>query len=327
MLVLGIETSCDETAASVVRNGNEILSNVVSSSLKYHKKFGGVIPEIAVRHHAENIDKVILESLSRADIGFKDIDAVSVTQGTGLSGALLIGIACAKSIAYSCKIPLIAVGHSDAHIYSSLIGIKRHSFPYIGLVISGGHTRLMIVQGYDKFKVLGDTLDDAVGEAYDKVAKILGLEYPGGPIIDRLAKKGNPLAIKFTCRTVNNGFDFSFSGIKTAVLYYVTRHTTHGTCGLNDIAASFQECALNVIVNTAIKAMKQYEINTLLVGGGVSANSRLREKLMVRSKFEKFKVHFPEPSLCTDNAVMVAGLGYRLFRKGYRARLDMTAKV
>ncbi|MDP6685914.1 MAG: tRNA (adenosine(37)-N6)-threonylcarbamoyltransferase complex transferase subunit TsaD, partial [Candidatus Omnitrophota bacterium] len=200
MLILGIETSCDETGASVVRDGKDILSNVVSSSLKFHKPFGGVIPEIATRHHVENIDKVIARSLNNAGVSIEDIDAIAVTQGPGLVGALLSGISCAKAIAYSLNIPLIAVDHVKAHIYSALIQEDEPIFPFIGLAISGGHTRLSLVKDFDSFTTLGDTLDDAVGEAYDKVAKILGLGYPGGPIIDKLAKKGNPNAIKFTCR-------------------------------------------------------------------------------------------------------------------------------
>ena len=221
MLILGIETSCDETAASVVKDGVNILSNVISSSLKRHKKFGGVVPEIATRHHVENIDKVVSSSLHKAGIGIKEIDAVAVTDGPGLVGALLTGISCAKAISYSLNKPLIAVDHLKAHVYSAIMVKNAPRFPFIGLVISGGHTRLYLVWGFNNFKLLGDTVDDAIGEAYDKVAKILGLGYPGGPVIDALAKKGNPDAVKFTCKAVNGTLDFSFSGIKTAVLYWV----------------------------------------------------------------------------------------------------------
>ncbi|MBU4149089.1 MAG: tRNA (adenosine(37)-N6)-threonylcarbamoyltransferase complex transferase subunit TsaD, partial [Candidatus Omnitrophica bacterium] len=220
MLILGIETSCDETAASVVKDGKEILSNIISSSLRYHARFGGVVPEIATRHHVENIDRVINSSLRKAGVGIADIEAIAVTQGPGLVGALLSGISCAKAMAYGLDIPLVAVDHVSAHIYSALIGQSDPKFPFIGLVVSGGHTRILLVEDFDRSITLSDTLDDAIGEAYDKVAKMLGLGYPGGPVIDRLARKGNPMAIKFTCRPVDNGLDFSFSGIKTAVLYH-----------------------------------------------------------------------------------------------------------
>ena len=328
MLILGIETSCDETAASVVESGTKILSNVVSSSLRYHKRFGGVIPEIAARHHVENIDKVIVRSLYNASLAIKDIDVIAVTQGPGLVGALLSGIACAKAMAYSLNIPLVAVDHVKAHIYSSLMRRDAPGFPFIGLVISGGHTRLCLVEDFDLYITLGDTLDDAIGEAYDKVAKILGLGYPGGPEIDRLAKKGNPRAIKFTCRPVNGGLDFSFSGIKTAVLYYVKSHERRATSDeRRNIAASFQEAALQVIVNNSIKAMEKYKVKTLVIGGGVSANSRLRQMIAKESVFRNFKAYFPPLYLCSDNAAMIAGLGYRLYKKGVTADLDITVRV
>src|SRR3989338_4852621 len=250
MLVLGIETSCDETSASVVKDGINILSNVVSSSLKYHKKFGGVVPEIATRHHVENIDKVITRSLCNAGLNVKDIDAIAVTDGPGLMGALLTGISCAKAMSYTLDKPLIAVDHLKAHIYSAIMIKDAPRFPFIGLIISGGHTRLYLAEGFDRFKLLGDTLDDAVGEAYDKVGKILGLGYPGGPVIDRLAKKGNPDAIRFTCKAVRDTLDFIFSGIKTAVLYYVNEQRAKNKehrARKEDICASFQESALSVI--------------------------------------------------------------------------------
>ncbi|MBU1061767.1 MAG: tRNA (adenosine(37)-N6)-threonylcarbamoyltransferase complex transferase subunit TsaD [Candidatus Omnitrophica bacterium] len=340
MFILGIETSCDETAASVVKNGRLVLSNVVSSSLRYHRRFGGVIPEIATRHHVENIDRVIFRSLHEAGLQIEDIDAIAVTQGPGLVGALLSGISCAKAMAYSLDIPLIAVDHLKAHVYSALMQERRVRFPFIGLVISGGHTRLSLVEDFDVFKVLGDTLDDAIGEAYDKVAKILGLGYPGGPVIDRLAKKGNPHAVRFICRPINGSLDFSFSGIKTAVLYYVkdngsrpvrnrrfsygARITDHET---RNISASFQEAALSVIVKNSIKAMEKYKIKTLVIGGGVSANSRFREMITRESMFRGFKAYFPPIDLCSDNAVMVAGVAYRLYKKGIESGLDITAAL
>lgn len=328
MLILGIETSCDETAASVVKDGKEILSNVISSSLRYHRRYGGVIPEIATRHHAENIDKVINSSLYKAGVDIRDIDAVAVTQGPGLVGALLTGISCAKSIAYSMGVPLVAVDHVKAHLYSALMGVDEQGFPFIGLVISGGHTRILLVEDFDRVTVLGDTLDDAIGEAYDKVAKILGLGYPGGPVIDRLARTGNPGAIKFTCRGVEGGLDFSFSGIKTAVLYYVkARGSKLKPKDAADVCAGFQESALSVIVKNCLKALEQYKLNVLVIGGGVSANSRFREMIERESVFKKFKALFPPMSLCSDNGAMVAGLAYRLYEKGVRSEFDMTARV
>ncbi|MDP8230212.1 MAG: tRNA (adenosine(37)-N6)-threonylcarbamoyltransferase complex transferase subunit TsaD [Candidatus Gorgyraea atricola] len=324
MLILGIETSCDETAASVVENGIKILSNVVSSSLKQHKRFGGVVPEIATRHHVENIDKVVNRSLNNAGLKINDVDAVAVTQGPGLVGALLCGISCAKALSYALGVEFIAVDHLKAHIYSALMCKDAPRFPFIGLIISGGHTRLCLVEGFDSFTTLGDTLDDAIGEAYDKVAKILGLGYPGGPIIDRLAKKGDAKAIKFTCRPIKGGLDFSFSGIKTAVLYYVKGQGTpyenqrfrtgqaRDKGQEEDIAASFQEAALKVIVNNTIKALEKHNLKTLVIGGGVSANSRFREMIAREAMFRSLKVFFPPLQLCSDNAAMVAGLAYRL---------------
>jgi N6-L-threonylcarbamoyladenine synthase len=327
MLVLGIETSCDETAASVVKNGIDILSNVISSSLKYHKKFGGVVPEIATRHHVENIDKVINRSLYDAGLTIRNIDGFAVTDGPGLMGALLTGISCAKAMSYCLNKPLIAVDHLKAHIYSAIMVRDAPKFPFIGLIISGGHTRLYLVQDFNRFKLLGDTLDDAVGEAYDKVAKILGLGYPGGPVIDSLARKGNPDAMKFTCRAVKDTLDFSFSGIKTAVLYYVRNQKPVTSNQKADIAASFQKAALRVIVENSIKAIEKYKIKSLIVGGGVSANSMLREIMQRESMYRGFKLYFPPLNLCSDNAAMVAGLAHRLYKKGIEASLDITARI
>ena len=314
MLILGIETSCDETAAGVVRNGIDILSNIVSSSMAKHAKFGGVVPEIAARHHVENIDKVINRSLYDAGVKVRDIGAIAVTDRPGLPGALLTGILCARAMSYMLDRPLIAVDHLRAHVYSAVMIKDRPDFPFIGLIISGGHTRLCLVKDFDRFEVLGDTLDDAVGEAYDKVAKILGLGYPGGPVIDALAKNGNRRAIRFTCKPVNNSLDFSFSGIKTAVLYYVKNESRITNDERRDIAASFQESALSVIVENSIKAMEKYRIKTIVMGGGVSANSRFMEMMQREAMYRGFKLYFPPLNLCSDNAAMVAGLGYRLYK-------------
>lgn len=328
MLILGIETSCDETAASIVKNGKKILSNEISSSLKYHRRFGGVIPEIATRHHVENLDKVIRGSLKNARTSIKDIDAVAVTQGAGLAGALLTGITCAKTMAFALDIPLIAVDHVKAHIYAALMTVQAPKFPFAGLVMSGGHTRLCVVKDFDDFEILGDTMDDAIGEAYDKVAKILGLGYPGGPIIDALAQKGDPRAIRFECRGISGSLDFSFSGIKTAVLYYVRSRKIRDTKReIRNIAASFQESALKLIVKNTIKAMEKHNMVSLVVGGGVSANSRFREMIAREAMFRDFKLYFPPLALCTDNAAMVAGLAYRLYKKGTISSLDITART
>jgi N6-L-threonylcarbamoyladenine synthase len=314
MLILGIETSCDETSASIVKDGEYILSNVVSSSLEHHKKFGGVVPEIATRHHVENIDKVINRSLYNAGLKIEDIGAVAVTDGPGLMGALLTGISCAKAMSYYLNKPLIAVDHLRAHIYSAIMIKDAPRFPFIGLVISGGHTRLYLVEDFDRFELLGDTVDDAAGE----------------PVIDALAKKGNPRAIRFTCRAVNGTLDFSFSGIKTAVLYYVKEQragSKEHRAREEDICASFQESVLNVIVENSIKALEKYKIKSFVVGGGVSANSRFREMMHREAKYKDFKLYFPPMSLCSDNAAMIAGLGYMLYKKGIKASLDITARV
>jgi N6-L-threonylcarbamoyladenine synthase len=331
MLILGIETSCDETAASVVKDGMDILSNVISSSIKRHRKYGGVVPEIATRHHVENIDKVICRSLYEAGLKIKDIDAVAVTDGPGMVTALLTGISCAKAISFKLNKPLIAVDHLKAHIYSAIMIKNAPEFPFIGLVISGGHTRLYLVEGFNRFKLLGDTLDDAAGEAYDKVSKILCLGYPGGPVIDRLAKKGDPNAIRFTCKAVKDSLNFSFSGVKTAVLYYVQGHRAKGIeqrgIKKEDVCASFQESVLRVIVENSIKAMEKYKIKSFVVGGGVSANSRLREMMLREARYRDFQLYFPPLSICSDNAAMVAGLAYRLYKKGIEAPLDITARI
>ena len=328
MLILGIETSCDETAASVVKDGVKILSNVISSSLAKHAEFGGVVPEIATRHHVENIDKVINRSLHDAGVKISGIGAVAATDGPGLVGSLVTGIACAKAMAFSLDVPFIAVDHLKAHIYSAIMIKDAPRFPFIGLIISGGHTRLCLVKDFNRFEVLGDTLNDAVGEAYDKVAKILGLGYPGGPIIDSLAKKGNPGAVKFTCKAIGNSLDFSFSGIKTAVLYHVQAQGSRlKTQGIPDIAASFQEAVLSAIVENSIKAIERYKVKSFVTGGGVSANSRFREMMQREARYKGFKLYFPPLNLCSDNAAMVAGLAYRLYKKGIRSSLEITARI
>lgn len=331
MLVLGIETSCDETAASVVRDGRDIYSNIIASSLEFHKRYGGVIPEIASRMHLDTINYVVKSAFSKTKIRLKDIDLIAVTDGPGLAGSLLVGICFAKSIGLALDIPLIGINHLHAHLYSVFLDSEKSlSFPFIGLVASGGHTSLFYVRDFDKIELLGATLDDACGEAFDKVAKILGLGYPGGPIVERLAKKGKP-RIRFSCSDTNRPLDFSFSGIKTAVLYRVgglsRTKAPHKQLTLDeekDIAASFQEAVIDTLIKKSFLACRIKRTKTLLVGGGVAVNNRLRGRFSEEAKYSDIEVHFPDKRLCMDNAVMVAGLGYQLFRKGCISNLDVT---
>lgn len=317
MLVLGIETSCDDTAASVVKDGRQILSNVVSSSLRLHKKYGGIIPEIATRKHVEAISFVVEQSLCKAAIDLKDIDLISVTQAPGLMPALLIGISFARALSFSLKIPLVCVNHLLAHLYAPLFLHKDIRFPFAGLIVSGGHTSLYYFKDVEKCALLGLTKDDAAGEAFDKVAKILRLGYPGGPVIERAALKGNPKKIKFSCGKTESPLDFSFSGIKTAVLYYVQKHSAFIRRRLiQDIAASFQEAVINCLVEKSIAACRKKRVKTLLVGGGVASNSLLRERLTKTAKQDNIKVYFASKELSLDNAAMVAGLGYQLYKRG-----------
>ncbi len=324
MLVLGIETSCDETSAAIVENGEKILSNVVLSSLHLHKQYGGVVPEIASRHHAELIDVVIKEAFLKAHCSIKDIGLISVTNGPGLIGALLMGISAAKGLVVSNNIPVLGVNHIWAHIYAPFMNTDvKIKFPFTGLVVSGGHTNLLLVRDFDKYQNLGSTTDDAIGEAFDKVAKVLGLGYPGGPVIDRLAKKGNGNSIKFPKSNLGkDSLDFSFSGVKTAVLQYVTKNKQHR---LADICASFQDSVVDVIVEKSIRACNKTDSKVLAVGGGVSLNSMLRQKLNAECKRFGIKVLFPDVALCMDNAAIIAGLGYRLYKKGHQAGLDIDA--
>lgn len=320
MYVFGIETSCDETSASIVENGKIVLSNIVSSSIKFHKKYGGVVPEIASRMQLETIAEVADSSIKEAGIKLKEVGLVSVTQSPGLLGSLLVGISFARSVSFSLGVPLLGIDHIQAHIYASFLSHKAIVLPFIALIVSGGHTSLYLVKDFDKIELLGQTQDDACGEAYDKVAKILGLSYPGGPVIERLARKGNPGKIKFSCSGTKSPLNFSFSGIKTAVLYYVRQHRP---LALNsqlicDIAASFQEAVVNALVNKTLLACKTRKINTVVVGGGVAANGMLRERFFQESKISKIKVYFPSKEYCMDNAAMVAGFGYQLFKKGYQ---------
>ncbi|MEI6631096.1 MAG: tRNA (adenosine(37)-N6)-threonylcarbamoyltransferase complex transferase subunit TsaD [bacterium] len=334
MNVLGIETSCDETAAAVVKDGKSILSNVVSSSLKYHAKYGGVIPEIAFRMQLETITQVSDAALLKANLKLDKIGLVSVTSGPGLLGSLLVGISFAKALSLGKNIPLNSVNHLYGHIYASSLGKKPVALPFVSLVVSGGHTSLFYVKDFDKISLLGSTHDDACGEAFDKVAKILGLGYPGGPIIEKFARDGNPKKIKFKCSDTTNPLDFSFSGIKTAVLYYLqdelkkNKRAKRPSLNLiRDIAASFQEAAVKTLINKSLLACKLKGIRRLVVGGGVAANNRLRDQFYDLAKENRVQVYFPDKELCMDNAAMVAGLGYRLFKKGHTSSLSLNVEL
>ncbi|MFH0827432.1 MAG: tRNA (adenosine(37)-N6)-threonylcarbamoyltransferase complex transferase subunit TsaD [Candidatus Omnitrophota bacterium] len=326
MYILGIETSCDETAASVVKDGRSILSSMVSSSLFLHKRYGGVIPEIASRMQLEAISQVADVAVKEARLRLSDMDAVAVTAGPGLLGSLLIGLSFAKSLALSLKIPLLGVNHLHSHIYASFLEGLRMDFPFVALVVSGGHTNLFYVKDFSKIENLGQTLDDACGEAFDKVAKILGLGYPGGPAIEKWARTGNVRKINFRCSGTREEFDFSFSGIKTAVLY-LTRNRRLSNREKKDIAASFQEAVIDALLKKSLLACRRKKANRLVIGGGVAANHRLRVKFVDAGRLQGLDCYFPRPALCTDNASMVAGLAYPLFKKGFRDRLDLTAQV
>ena len=324
MNVLGIETSCDETAAAIVKDGKTVISNVVSSSLNFHKKYGGIVPEIAFRKQLETITQVVDCSLKEAGMSLEDIGLISVTDGPGLLGSLLVGISFAKALSLSRDIPLIGVNHLYSHIYAGFLNSKIAGFPFVSLVVSGGHTSLYYVPALNKISLLGSTQDDACGEAFDKVARILNLGYPGGPEIEKRALCGDPKKIKFACSNTRKPLDFSFSGIKTAVLYYVRK--SHKS-DVADICASFQESALNTLVEKSLLACRMKKVNTLVVGGGVAANSALREKFNRSFAGMKLKVVFPEKKFSMDNAAMVAGLGFWLYKSKGRSALDLNVSL
>ncbi|MFA5114682.1 MAG: tRNA (adenosine(37)-N6)-threonylcarbamoyltransferase complex transferase subunit TsaD [Candidatus Omnitrophota bacterium] len=317
MHVLGIETSCDETSAAIVRGGRKVLSNVVSSSLSLHCRYGGVIPEIASRMQLETIAAVTEAAFKKAAVGLNDIDAISVTSGPGLLGSLLVGISFSRALGLSAAIPVLEVNHLMSHIYAVFLNSSKvPALPFVALVVSGGHTSLFHVTGFGAAEELGHTRDDACGEAFDKVAKLLGLAYPGGPLIEKIASKGDCRRIKFNCSDTRQPLDFSFSGIKTAVMYLVRKKKELAPKEKRDIAASFQEAVFGVLVDKAISACRMQGAKNLVVAGGVAANSRLREKFIFSCRQAGVGCYFPAPSLCTDNAAMVAGLGCRIFKEG-----------
>ncbi|MFA5118100.1 MAG: tRNA (adenosine(37)-N6)-threonylcarbamoyltransferase complex transferase subunit TsaD [Candidatus Omnitrophota bacterium] len=317
MNVLGIETSCDETGASVVSNGKYILSNAISSSLQFHKKYGGIIPEIAFRMQLETITGVVNCAIEDARLTKGNIGLISVTSSPGLLGSLLTGISFAEALSFSLSVPLVKVNHLYSHIYAGFLEKDIPRFPVVALVVSGGHTSLFYLKSFTSITLIGSTHDDACGEAFDKVAKILGLGYPGGPVIERESKKGNPGRVKFGCSKTKDELDFSFSGIKTAVLYYLREKSLTRTLnqGLKaDICASFQETVINTLIEKTLLACKRKKVRNFLVSGGVAANSRLREKFLLAAAENNLRCFFPAQKLCTDNAAMVAGFGYHVFK-------------
>lgn len=324
--ILSIETSCDETAAAVVRNGREVLSNVIATQIDLHKKFGGVVPEIASRMHIEKINHVIREALEKADTTLDEIDAIGVTYGPGLVGALLVGVVAAKAIAFSKNIPLVGVHHIEGHIAANYIEHLDLEPPFLCLVVSGGHTHLVHVEDYYSYEIIGKTRDDAAGEAYDKVARAIGLAYPGGPKIDKLSLEGNPNAIVFPKAMLDEGYDFSFSGVKSSVLNYVNSCKMKGeTINEADIAASFQKSVVDVLTTKAIKLAKEKNINKIALAGGVAANQGLRRSMDEACNENNINLYYPKMSLCTDNAAMIGSAAYYEYLSGKRADMKLNA--
>lgn len=325
--ILGIESSCDETAAAVVKNGREVLGNVISSQIDLHTLYGGVVPEIASRKHIEKINQVVEQALKEANMALEDITAIAVTYGPGLVGALLVGVSFAKSLAFALGKPLVGVHHIEGHISANYIAYEALTPPFACLVVSGGHTHLVAVKDYGEYEILGRTRDDAAGEAFDKVARAIGLGYPGGPKIDKAAKEGNPDAIFFPRAKVEDSrYDFSFSGLKSAVLNYLN------ACAMKkeeistvDVAASFQKAVVDVLVEHALLAAKEYDFKKLALAGGVASNSALRKAMEEACLREKIEFYCPPPIYCTDNAAMIGCAGYYEYKKGVRSGYDLNA--
>ena len=325
--ILGIESSCDETAASVVKNGREVLSNVISSQIDLHTLYGGVVPEIASRKHIERINQVIEEALTTANMTLDDLDAIGVTYGPGLVGALLVGVAEAKAISYAKKLPLVGVHHIEGHISANYIENLNLEPPFVCLVVSGGHTHLVVVRDYGKYEILGRTRDDAAGEAFDKVARAIGLGYPGGPKIDKISKEGNPEAIAFPRpKFEDSPYDFSFSGLKSAVLNYLNGCQMKGVeINRADVAASFQKAVCDVLVEHAMIAVKESGLNKFAIAGGVASNSALRAAFEKACAERQIEFYHPSPIFCTDNAAMIGAAAYYEFIAGKRDGLDLNA--
>lgn len=327
ILMLGIETSCDETAASVVRNGREVLSNIIFSQIELHKLYGGVVPEIASRKHIEKINQVIDEALAVAEVSLQDIDGIGVTYGPGLVGALLVGVSEAKAISFATKKPLIGVHHIEGHVSANYIEHPELEPPFLCLIVSGGHTHLVLVKEYGEYEIIGYTRDDAAGEAFDKVARAIGLGYPGGPKIDKLAKEGNKDGIAFPRAHIEGApYDFSFSGVKSAVLNYINScEMKNEEINTADVAASFQEAVIDVLVTRTVQAAKDHRMKKVAIAGGVAANSSLRETMERECKNNNLSLYYPSPIYCTDNAAMIASAAYYEFIKGARSGLDLNA--
>ena len=324
--ILGIESSCDETAASVVKNGCEVLSNIISSQIVIHRKFGGVVPEIASRKHIENIMPVIDEALKQADVALSDIDAVAVTYGPGLVGALLVGLSAAKSLAWATGKPLIGDNHLEGHVFANFLADEDLKPPFMALVVSGGHTALLKVTGYNSFELLGQTRDDAAGEAFDKIARVMGLPYPGGPEIEKLALGGDPNAITFPVAKLDAPYEFSFSGLKSAVINYLhNEQQANRPVNRADVAASFQHAVVDALVQKAVRAMQDTGLKKIVLAGGVSANKTLQTRLAEAVSRVGAQLVHPTPILCTDNAVMIACRGYFMYRDGITSPLDLNA--
>ena len=327
VLILAIESSCDETAASVVKNGRTILSNVISSQIALHTLYGGVVPEIASRKHIEKINQVVEEALTEADVTLEDLDAVGVTYGPGLVGALLVGVAEAKAISYAKKLPLIGVHHIEGHVSANYIEHPDLKPPFMCLIVSGGHTHLVKVLDYGKYEILGRTRDDAAGEAFDKVARAIGLGYPGGPKIEKVSHEGNPHAMEFPRAKIADGpYDFSFSGVKSAVLNYINGCKMKGIeYNRADIAASFQKAVVDTLVEKAVKAAKEHHMDKLAIAGGVASNSALRQAMKEACEREHIRFYYPSPIFCTDNAAMIGVAAYYEYKKGVRHGWDLNA--
>lgn len=327
ILILGIESSCDETAAAVVKNGREALSNVINSQIDIHKQYGGVVPEIASRCHIEAVNTVVDEALEHAGVTFADVDAIAVTYGPGLVGALLVGVSTAKALAYALKKPLVNVHHIKGHICANYVAHHELKPPFVCLVASGGHSHIVYAEDFMKYEIMGMTRDDAAGEAFDKIARVLGLGYPGGPKIDKLSKEGNPNAIDFPrVKMANNSLDFSFSGVKTAVINYIHTLEQKGkSYNKADVAASFQNAVTDALCTHTIEAAKRKNCKKIVLAGGVASNSALREKMTDMAGNFGISVLYPPPVLCTDNAVMIAAAGYYEYMNGTRADMRLNA--
>ena len=327
MRVLGIETSCDETAASVVEDGRRVLSDVISTQIDIHRRWGGVVPELASRNHVVQLMPVVDEALSRAGVTPGELDGLAVTSGPGLVGALLVGVQAAKALALAWGKPLVRVNHLEGHLVAAFLAGEPPEFPYLGLVVSGGHTSLYLAEGFGRYRLLGQTRDDAAGEAFDKGAKLLGLPYPGGVAIDRLAKEGDPRALRFPKAIVKGGpLEFSFSGLKTALLHHVKRHGVPEGRALADLCASYQEAIVSALVQKLFRAARTLQLDRVVISGGVAANSRLRAAVVERAaEYEGMKVLVPAVRLCTDNAAMIAVAGTHALLRGERSGPELNA--